>query len=421
MKIKLKKKSVDVEAQKAQAFGNEKLAAAVVSFNSAIDQLDDVLVERSNEITAIKLCLLAREHIILEGSPGVAKSRIAHELFRRIKGASTFQKQLTSTTQPDEVFGCMNSKKYREQAIWEYNTKDMLPECHIGFLDEVYRVAKSFLSNLFSVMNEREFYNGGIVMKCPLMTIIGTTNFTTIDDELNAFHDRWLVKAQVSALTGAQARLQMLEKVLRPKQSELLTVSLNELELMQKAVRQVDIPSSILELYEELVTTTCKAAKLTVTDRRLVQTLKLVQASYVMDDNRPDEFSEAYLSAAQYGFITVNGEATAEFSSVFERLVGSRLQAIGAEKKLLKIEQSITELEADYDPKMSRSALEETFQTTFRYISALSNVDRSDLGNSRSNDQMVEKLLAKAHALNNSSRAQLSEVIVKELKAEDEE
>ena len=189
--------------------------ALVENFKTVVQEgMRSVFIERAEEIAAIQYCFLTQTHLMLEGMHGLAKSMIAEQAFVRVAGARTFHKMMMKTTSPDELFGPMNSNVYREKAIWEHNTKGMLPEAHFLFLDEVYRASDHALPALLNILNERTFINGTNLIRCPLMTAIGTTNFTTDTEELLAFHDRWHVKVKVQSLTSTSTLTRLFDRYL---------------------------------------------------------------------------------------------------------------------------------------------------------------------------------------------------------------
>lgn len=413
------KKSMKNNVAPAPA-ANSSLNGQVAMFNAAIDQLDSVLVDRESEVEALKLCLASCEHLMLEGVPGTAKSRLATELFLRLRGVSSFKKQLTATTQPDEVFGCMNSTRYRAEAVWEYNTKDMLPQAHVAFLDEVYRVAESFLSNLFSVINERVFYNGGVVEACPLMTTIGTTNFTTLDEKLEAFHDRWLVKCKVNPLTSLKSKVRMLTLSLNPSNDAPKIVTLAGLRLIQEEVRKVAIREDVLSAYSEMVTALAKLTKQPISDRRLVQALRLAQASYVIDENRTKSFSEGYLSGTKFGLIVTGSEHETLFTDVFERVIGQQLKATKITEKLKTMLTRLEAMENEYDPSLPVEQVSEIYSFAARISNTLAKATSAELGASVANSDLKTELVNKSIVLANSAKQLLLKKFEVQAKADDE-
>jgi hypothetical protein len=60
------------------------------------------LLERETTIEAALLALLTREHLLLLGPPGTAKSLLVRSVCERIQGASYFERLLTHVTDPPE-------------------------------------------------------------------------------------------------------------------------------------------------------------------------------------------------------------------------------------------------------------------------------------------------------------------------------
>lgn len=417
---KNKNKEGEVEAEVTPTFEMTKMQSqAVVSFNAAMDQLETVLVERSTEIKALKLCIASKEHLMLDGAAGVAKSMFAREVFNRIKGASCFRKQLTSNTLPDEVLGCMISKKYKEDAVWEYNTDGMFPACDFAFLDEVYRAAKSFLSNMMQVLNERTFFNGTKEIICPLVTAIGTTNFVIDDDELIAFHDRWLVKVKVKPLSGRDAKVAALNKFWnsfsnRPNFEELKTVSFQDIGRIHTAMSNVVVSETIMELYEELVRSfVSNAEHVVVSDRRFCQMLKLAVAEYVLDEDRPDAFSESYLMVTCFGLCEGDDDKLRIFGDVFEKVVGERVVDRRMSKRLLLLKKVVKQMVSDFDPSMEAKMAKRNWIKVQTYINALDTFPTNEIPRGESK-KLIEEIRGDLSGLNLSLREALVTVISKE-------
>jgi MoxR-like ATPase len=384
IKPKVKKDIFKVDPKVSHA---QQYSMAIHNLNAAFENVKAVVLERSVEVDAIKLCILIKQHMMLEGRHGIAKSMLAEEIFRRIKGARHFEKILMKGTQPDEIFGPMNSKIYREQGKWVHNTEGYLPEADFAFLDEVYRGSDSLLGSLMGTLNERKFHNGPVLMRCPLITAIGTTNFQTDAPELEAFHDRWLVKAIIQPLKNKNIRLKMLQGFLDrmdPDDDNGTTVSLEDINLLQKAIFNISITQEILDLFDELVLKVVNAmpGKLYFSDRRLCLTLNLVLAEALMKSEdklknggtisvEPDHLTVVEFGICQLG----DPRITNLFNSQYSSVVGGYAQREKERKSVEETTQFVDKLRRLFDPDLDRAELEllrDQVKETYEVITNLS-------------------------------------------------
>ncbi len=67
--------------------------------------LEAGLVERRTVVRLAVLAALAREHTLLVGPPGTAKSELARRLHLAFRDAGYFERLLTRFTVPEELFG----------------------------------------------------------------------------------------------------------------------------------------------------------------------------------------------------------------------------------------------------------------------------------------------------------------------------
>src|SRR5690606_26564209 len=137
--------------------------------------LNSKYFEREKEIDAILIALLSRQHVLLIGSPGTAKSALASELSKIVKDMGYFQWLLTRFSTPEELFGPLSIKDL-EQGVYKRNTTGKLPEAHLAFLDEIFKANSAILNSLLTLINERIFYNNGGVVQSPLISIVGSSN-----------------------------------------------------------------------------------------------------------------------------------------------------------------------------------------------------------------------------------------------------
>jgi MoxR-like ATPase len=238
------------------------------------NHLSRCFVERLEIIHGLLTALVARQHVLLIGLPGTAKSAIVVELTRCISGASYFQWLLSRFSTPEELFGPVSIKAL-EQGVYQRNTFGKLPEAHIGFIDEIFKANSAILNSLLTLINERLFYNNGHPVKTPLMSVFGASNeYPEEDENLSALYDRFLLRYEVGPISEDAAFAAMLTGQ-PPAQRPQIT--LEELERIQASARMVqvtpDIIDTLVQLRRELA-----AENIRPTDRRWKQSLTLIQA-----------------------------------------------------------------------------------------------------------------------------------------------
>ena len=73
-------------------------------FQKVKETLNAKFIEREEEIDSLLLALISREHVLLLGPPGTAKSALAEEICKSL-GGNLFSLLFTKFTTPEEVFG----------------------------------------------------------------------------------------------------------------------------------------------------------------------------------------------------------------------------------------------------------------------------------------------------------------------------
>ena len=99
--------------------------------------------ERKNEVEAILIALLSRQHMLMIGPAGTAKSALSVELAKIVQGTEYFQWLLTRFSTPEELFGPLSLKDL-EQGVYKRNTATKMPEAHLVFLDEIFNLTAPF-------------------------------------------------------------------------------------------------------------------------------------------------------------------------------------------------------------------------------------------------------------------------------------
>src|SRR5438046_1325872 len=169
-----------------------------VRLQEAARIMEQHFLDKQEVIRLLLISVVAGEHMLVVGPPGTAKSAMVR-LFARLIDARYFEYLLTRFTEPNELFGPVDIRAFRE-GTYTRKTETMLPEAEIVFLDEIFRSNSAILNSLLTILNERRFSNGSKMMEVPLLSLFGASNEVPNDDNLSAIFDRFLLRVVSSNL-----------------------------------------------------------------------------------------------------------------------------------------------------------------------------------------------------------------------------
>ena len=168
-----------IEASPALQGSSASLRAASARFRGFFEELGRTFVERDDLLAQIALALLSREHVLMTGPPGTAKSGIAAADLGRIVDERTgqpslFARQFTESTVQTDLVGPIDFKTLMGTGRTEHFTDEgMLGAVH-AFLDEVLDGRDMLLRTTLNVLHERELKQGTRTtagqIECALMT-----------------------------------------------------------------------------------------------------------------------------------------------------------------------------------------------------------------------------------------------------------
>lgn len=250
------------------------------SFKAALRDASRGLIDRDVLVELIALSAVAREHVLVIGPPGTAKSEAVRRVASVLSG-SYFEYLLGRFTEPSEIFGPVDLKRLREGVV-ETRTSDMLPEAHVAFLDEIFLGSTAILNTLLGVLNERTFFRGHTRVSCPLKVCVAASNALPTDESLAALADRFLVRAFVEPVADGQLEA-LLEGGVSPWKAEK-KASLADLDVLAKAADVVSLDAVRPELAEAI--RRLRSANVHLSDRRVVKLQKLVAAAAALDGAR---------------------------------------------------------------------------------------------------------------------------------------
>jgi MoxR-like ATPase len=172
-------------------------------------QLRARFVERSALVDGALTALIARDHLLMLGPPGTAKSDFAEAISRCI-ASSFFDIQLTKDTAPEEVFGMFSAKKMMEEDRYERRVDGCAPACQVWFLDEIFKSSSALLNGFLLAMQQRKMRNGSTMIELPLETVFAASNEYPEDSSLDALYDRFAVKFWLDYIGDDAALLRLL-------------------------------------------------------------------------------------------------------------------------------------------------------------------------------------------------------------------
>lgn len=244
---------------------DSRFTAASAAFRGFFTELREAFIERDAVFTQLELALLCREHVLIIGPPGTAKSAIAGAVLGRIVDEKTgrpslFSKQMAENTVQTDLIGPVDFKVLTETGRTEHLTEEgMLGAVH-AFLDEVFDGRDMLLRSILNVLHERELKHGRKVTpgRCECAVMTSNRYLSEVlqrsPEALQAFADRIsFICFTPKSFARRSSRGQMLHRAQAGQRPALhARLTLQQLDLLQEAVEAVEVPPLVAEGMEEL-------------------------------------------------------------------------------------------------------------------------------------------------------------------------
>lgn len=239
-------------------------------------QLTQGLIEREQTIKLTLLAALAGEHILLIGPPGTGKSLVSRRLHLVFQDTPYFERLLTKFSVPEELFGPLSIQAL-EQDQYTRLTKGYLPQASIAFLDEIFKANSAILNALLTLLNEREFDNGILREKAPLISVIGASNELPEEANLSALYDRFLFRQYVEPVSKSGFK-QLLGLSTADGELTVEQLSHEELHYIQQHSKKIELSAEAMQFLVEL-RKWCAENQILVSDRRWRKIASMLRVS----------------------------------------------------------------------------------------------------------------------------------------------
>jgi MoxR-like ATPase len=262
------------------------------AIQSVIADLESQFLAKEEVIRMMMVAAIAGEHMVLVGPPGTAKSALVRTFAQRLN-ATYFEYLLTRFSEPNELFGPVDIKAYREGA-YRRVTRGMLPEAEIVFLDEAFKANSAILNTLLGIMNERSFNNGNQTVKVPLISLFAASNEVPSDEGLDAIFDRFLLRVFSDNLDSFYFQ-DLLRRGIAFEKKKMRSVSDSPVQEKISAQMLHEQRTTLLDdvtFSDEFISTykslcfQLRGEGVSFSDRRLIRFMKLFAAHAVIHDRK---------------------------------------------------------------------------------------------------------------------------------------
>lgn len=257
-------------------------------FIRAREVLCNTLIERHDEIDLLLISLLSREHALLVGAPGSAKSLLCDSLALWLK-CTKFPYLLTKFTDPGEIFGPTDVPALVKEGKTQRLVEGFAPTSQLIFFDEIWKASSAILNTTLVLLNERKFRCGLQSFPCPLVMCIGASNEWPSDQEggreLGALFDRFLFRKKVEYVKE-KGRTELLRRAVAnesftPNFEEHLTTE--ELAQANKDVREIPWGNPAKTALWNILKHLNEKEGIHPSDRRLVKSITAARAACYLD------------------------------------------------------------------------------------------------------------------------------------------
>lgn len=254
------------------------MTATPAVFDKLRHELNAEFVNRHDEIDTIILAFATGTHVVMLGEPGTGKSALVDRTLARIDGAILFSTLIMRDAGTDAVFGPLSlkglkeDKRVRAAGPW-------LQRAHFAFLDECFKGNGTLLNGTLKVQNEGMFEENGVLVKVPLVSMLGASNEMPdlAGDNLAAMWDRWHHRLVVEPVTAPEDLKRIATTVWDDNPDKALTLA--DLDTVRATAKQTPVSDEALDAVTGIVVKLRRDHGINVSNRKYMQSLKVSSAA----------------------------------------------------------------------------------------------------------------------------------------------
>ena len=229
---------------------------AHIKIQSILDQLNTVIVGKTDSVRDCVACLLAGGHLLIEDVPGVGKTTLAHALAHTF-GLRFSRVQFTADLMPSDLVGVSVYERGKESFVFHPGPVF----AQVLLADEINRASPKTQSALLEAMEEKQVSVEGETRALPEpFFVIATQN---PHDQLGTYAlpesqlDRFLMRISLGYPDRAAERQLLAGQDRREMAHSMLPLlSFEELASLQQQVQAVHASEALINYVQDLIAAT---------------------------------------------------------------------------------------------------------------------------------------------------------------------
>ncbi|MDP8223525.1 MAG: AAA family ATPase [Candidatus Lernaella stagnicola] len=176
----------------------------IAKMHEEFSRVSEKVIGRELIILQFACALLTRQHVMLLGRTGIAKSLLANELFEIFKasGAKTFSIKASAEDTKDNYFGPIDIPRYRDEGVKVRRTRGSVLEADFAFVDELFDTNEQILRDIMLLLSDRMLFEGNERYHARLHSLMAATNYLRLNEVTEAVVDRFAYRSVITAETN---------------------------------------------------------------------------------------------------------------------------------------------------------------------------------------------------------------------------